>query len=128
MIDDHWGLNEQRNFREQIKRVFPERELTELPLEHPIFHCVFDLKAKPQIPGINVWLRYRRTFERSDDPEPHYRAMFDDQKRMMLIECANTDLGDGWEREGVNEEFFHRFSEAQAYPLGINTIFYAMTH
>jgi len=128
MIDDHWGLNEQRNFREQIMRVFPERPLTELPLEHPIFHCVFDLKAKPQIPGINVWLGSRRTFERFDDTESHYRAIFDDKGRMMLIECANTDLGDGWEREGVNEEYFHLFSEAQAYPMGINIIFYAMTH
>jgi hypothetical protein len=47
---------------------------------------------------------------------------------MMLIECANTDLGDGWEREGVSEEYFHLFSEKQAYPMGINIIFYAMTH
>ena len=128
MIDDHWGLSAQRNFKEQMARVFPDRPLQELPLEHPIFHCVFDLKALPQIPGIEAWERRHLTYEKDDDPLPHYRSIFDDKGRMMLIECANTDLGDGWEREGINEEFFHLFSEKQAYPMGINIIFYAMTH
>ncbi len=128
MVDDHWGLAAEQNFREQMARVFPDRPMKELPLDHPIFHCVFDLQALPQIPGINEWMQRRRTFEKDDDPVPHYRALFDDKRRMMMIECANTDLGDGWEREGVNEEFFHLFSEKQAYPMGINIIFYAMTH
>jgi hypothetical protein len=128
MVDDHWGLAEQRNFREQIARVFPDRPLQELPLEHPIFHCVFDLKALPQIPGIDMWARTGLPYERADDTKPHYRSIFDDKGRMMLIECANTDLGDGWEREGENEQYFRLFSEKQAYPMGINIIFYAMTH
>jgi hypothetical protein len=128
MVDDHWGLAQERNFREQIARVFPDHALEELGLEHPIFHCVFDLKAKPQVPSIQSWYRTGRTYEQADDPEPHYRAIFDDKRRMMVIECANTDLGDGWEREGQSEEFFHTFSEKQAYPMGINIIFYAMTH
>ena len=128
MIDDHWGLNEQRNFREQIGRVFPDRPFQELPFTHPIFHCVFDLKEKPQVPGIGEWMRRGLTYERDDDPESHFRSIFDDHGRMMLIECANTDFGDGWEREGVNEQYFHLFSEKQAYPMAINIIFYAMTH
>jgi hypothetical protein len=128
MVDDHWGLAAQRNFREQMARDFPDRPLEDLPLEHPIFHCVFDLRALPQIPGLNEWMARRRTYEKDDDPQPRYRAIFDDKRRMMLIECANTDLGDGWEREGMNEEFFHLFSEKQAYPMGINIIVYAMTH
>jgi hypothetical protein len=134
MIDDHWGLAEQRNFREQIARVFPDRPLQELPFTHPIFHCIFDLKAKPQVPGISAWRRFQasgdltRTWEQLDDTESHFRSIFDDKGRMMLIECANTDFGDGWEREGENEQYFHLFSEKQAYPMGINIIFYAMTH
>ncbi len=46
----------------------------------------------------------------------------------MVFACYNTDNGDGWEREGEDEVFFRHFSEAIAYPLAINVIFYAMTH
>jgi hypothetical protein len=66
------------------------------------------------------------------DGEPcvdvHIRAILDDHKRIMVVACHNTDNGDGWEREGEEDYFFHRFSEKIAYPLAINIIFYAMTH
>jgi hypothetical protein len=40
----------------------------------------------------------------------------------------NSDVSDGWEREAESEEYFNRFSEKVAYPLGINIIVYLMTH
>jgi len=131
MVDDFWGEDEWYNFYREIKRVFPDREPVELPLSHPIFHAVFDLKEKPQIPSINVAMAGRSqgiTWERPDAQEVHYKAIYDDKGRMMAIICHNTDLGDGWEREGENEWYFHEFSEKKAYPLGINIVFYAMTH
>ena len=54
MVDDFWGEAEWANFAHEMRRVFPDREPVELPLEHPIFHCVYDLKAKPQVPSIGV--------------------------------------------------------------------------
>lgn len=131
MVDDFWGEEEWYNFYREIKRVFPDREPVELPLSHPIFHAVFDLKEKPQIPSIDVAMAGRSqgiTWERPDAREVHYKAIYDDKGRMMAIICHNTDLGDGWEREGENEWYFHEFSEKKAYPLGINIVFYAMTH
>jgi hypothetical protein len=131
MVDDFWGEREWENFYEQIKRVFPDREPVELPLEHPIFHSVFSLKEKPQIPNIGVGTEHQYTgitYERYDAQEVHYKAIFDDKGRMVAMICHNTDLGDGWEREGENEYYFREFSEKKAYPLGINIIFYAMTH
>ena len=47
---------------------------------------------------------------------------------MMVIICHNTDLGDGWEREGESHEYFKEFSEKKSYPMGINIVTYAMTH
>jgi Domain of unknown function (DUF4159) len=131
MVDDFWGEREWRNFRQELKRVFPERESEELPLNHPIFHCVFDLKGKPQIPGEPHWSEFvasGKTWEREDAKQVDYRGIFDDKRRLMVMICHNTDLGDGWEREGDNEGYFHQFSEKSAYPLGINIIYYAMTH
>lgn len=127
MVDDFWGEDEWNVFYQQIKRVFPDREPVELPLEHEIFHCVYDLKKKPQIPSIHAYLSGYTT-ERWDAQEPHYRALFDDQGRMMAIICHNTDLGDGWEQEGEDPNYFREMSEKWAYPLGINIVTYAMTH
>ncbi len=130
MVDDFWGEREWDNFYTEIKRVFPEREPEELPLDHEIFRCVYQLKEKPQIPSINAAWGGRDqgiTWERWDARVPHYKAFFDDEGPMMVIICHNTDLGDGWEREGEDEEFFYRFS-IRAYPLGVNIAIYAMTH
>ena len=121
-----WG-----RWHDVIKRVLPDNDWEELPLEHPIFHCVYDLKEKPQVPSINVamWARGTPvTWERDDAKEVHYKALFDDKGRMMAIICHNTDLGDGWEREGEDEYYFKEFSEKKAYPLGINIVYWAMTH
>ncbi len=131
VFDDFWGEREWSNFHDEIRKVFPDREPVDLPIEHPIFHCVFDLKEKPQVPNVNLGIRSQYTgitWERADAREPHYRAIFDDKGRMMVMICHNTDLGDGWEREGENEYYFHEFSEKKAFPLGINIVFYAMTH
>jgi len=136
MFDDFWGEDEWEEFYREINRVLPDREPVDIPLEHPIFHIVYDLKERPQIPAINGALQGRGagpggtniTWERWDAQEVHYRGIFDDKGRLMVMICHNTDLGDGWEREGEHEWYFREFSEKKAYPLGINIIFYAMTH
>ncbi len=129
MLDDFWGESEWAGMAEEMKKVFPNRDFVDLPLDHPIYHCVFDIRAKGQIPSIQWWYRTGgSTFERADATVVHHRAIFDDKGRMMVIATHNTDNGDGWEREGENPEFFEKFSEKIAYPLGINIIFYQMTH
>lgn len=127
MVDDFWGEDEYANLYENMKRVFPNREPVELPLEHEIFHCVYDLKKKPQVPSIHAWYSGMTT-ERSDAEEAHYKGIFDDEGRMMVIICHNTDLGDGWEREGMDPQYFKEMSEKYSYPMGINIVTYAMTH
>lgn len=127
LVDDFWGENEWENFRYEMKRVFPDREATEVPLEHEIFHIVYDLNEKPIIPSVHQYMRGNWT-ERDDAQEAHYRGIFDDKGRIMAFICHNTDLGDGWEQEGVDRGYFETYSEPFAYPLGINIVTYAMTH
>lgn len=133
MVDDFWGTEAWDTFYAAFKQIFPDREPRELPLTHDVFHIVFDLPVKPQIPGIGAgrWGRGRGiTYEafHQGSEEVHYKGVFDDRGRMMMIICHNTDLGDGWEEEGTDPWYFKEFSEKYAYPLGINIIFYAMTH
>ncbi len=141
-VDDFWGEWQWDGFAGQIKRVFPEREFVELPMTHEIFHCVFDLrvpKNKLQTPnyrqGIQsqydgvTWETHRRQDGSWEEcKNMHVRALFDDQGRILIIATHNCDNGDSWEREGESDFFFHEFSEKRGYPLGVNVIFYLMTH
>lgn len=143
MVDDFWGKWQWETFAAQMKRVFPDREFVELPMSHPIFHCVFDLtmpKNALQTPNSHLAVARHstdytwETFHRNRDGSPedchevHVRALLDDKGRIMVIATHNTDNGDAWEREGEDDWFFHEFSEKRGYPLGINIIFYLMTH
>jgi hypothetical protein len=142
MADDFWGDLQWENFETEMKKVFPSREFVELQMDHPVFHMVFDLTVpKQQLQTPNWYQAYQSldpnsgvfgiTWEERSNPgaeEMHVRAILDDKGRIMVIATHNCDNGDGWEREGVNDDFFRNFSEKRAFPLGINIIAYAMTH
>jgi hypothetical protein len=132
MMDDFWAIEAWINVSREMRAVFPDREPTELSLSHPIFHIVFDLPELPQVVDIRTW-REGLTYEHwhgpaEGDVAPHFWAYFDDNERMVALLCHNNDLGDGWEREGENFEYFRQFSERYSYPMGINIVTYAMTH
>jgi hypothetical protein len=132
MMDDFWSPEGWANVLGEMRGVFPDREPKELSLDHAIFHTVYDLKELPQVVDIQTW-RDGYTFEhrhgRSDgDESPHFWSYFDDRGRMVALLCHNNDLGDGWEREGENKEYFRQFSEQKSYPMGINVVIYAMSH
>jgi hypothetical protein len=133
MMDDFWSPDGWANVLGEMRGVFPDQEPVELSLDHEIFHTVYDLKELPQVVDIHTW-RDGNTFEHwqhghSDgDESPHFWSYFDDRGRMVALLCHNNDLGDGWEREGENKEYFHQFSERKSYPMGINVVVYAMSH
>ena len=131
MIDDFWGEREWTSLAEQMKRVFPELTPIDLPLDHSIFHCFYDLKEKPQVPNMSLAIRYKDTgitWERYDAKQVHYRAFIDPNGRLMAVLCHNTDLADGWERENEDPWYTSEFSMKKAYPMGLNIAVYALTH
>ncbi|MCB1122195.1 MAG: DUF4159 domain-containing protein [Verrucomicrobiae bacterium] len=131
MVDEFWGPEQWDHFYLQLKRVLPEYEPRELSLDHEIFHNIFDLREKPQVTAIHFWragLKVHPVPGIELDPDPHFYGIFDKKGRMMAILCHNNDLVDGWEREGEDIEFFKQYSEKFSFPMGINILFYAMTH
>jgi len=132
MMDDFWAAAAWRHVRSVMKQVFPDRTPKELTIEHPLFHMVYDLKELPQVPSILAWRRGDR-FEywhgdTEGDEAPHFWGITDDGGRLMALMCHNNDIGDGWEREGEEIEYFKEYSERCSYPLGINILVYVMTH
>lgn len=127
IIDDFWGQPHWEDFLIEAAKIFPDRELVELPITHPVFHSFFDIDEVVQVPGRVFTWDYNRGFN-LDDPNypPTIHAFLDDDGRVMMVANHNTDLGDGWE---------HTFYEAfptgrinEAYKLGINFLIYAFSH
>lgn len=132
LVDDFWGSREWANWEYEFSKVFDPKEypMVDIPLEHEIFHIVFELDEMPQIPGIGHWYNSGGdTSERwHDSAKAECKGVFDKRGRLMAVILHNTDLGDGWEEEAKNPDYFHEFSKKKAYPLGINIVVYAMTH
>ncbi len=132
-VDDFWGEAEWEGMANEMRKVFPHREFVELSLTNQIYHCVFNITSKGQVPNVDLGTRSQfdpehRTWERPDAKVVHHRAILDDKGRIMVLATHNTDNGDGWEWEGDNLFFFREFSEKISYPLAINVLYYVMTH
>lgn len=140
VIIDFWNTREWNGFAAQMKRVLPDRTWTEIDTNHPLFNCVFDIRRpmqELQVPTMQFW---NRNFDPRNPNQPlqidrgvgsekmTVRTLNDDKGRIMVLAFHNSDISDGWEREGENPEYFAKFSEKISYPLGINLMFYLMTH
>ena len=125
MIDDFHGEREWRRFYGQFKKIFPDRELEDIPISHPLFHCFFDINELVQIPGL-ASLFSGRTYERYDGYPAYCRGVYDDRGRLMMMVNFNTDIGDAWEHAA--EDYYPRKYANLAYRMGINAVVYALTH
>jgi hypothetical protein len=124
MVDDFHGSAEWESFVYSMRRVFPDRPIIDIPIDHSVFHIAFDLDDRVQIPGIGAASR-GMTYER-DGITPHWRGIYDDSGRLMVVINFNMDLGDAWEHADVPQ--YALVYTARAYQYAINYILYSMTH
>jgi hypothetical protein len=124
MADDFWGDQEWNVFMASMKRVFPDRDVVDLPNNAPIFHSVYDLTDRYQVASQGSVNR-GVSFKCSPCPDK-WRGIYDDKGRIMVAVTYQSDVGDSWE-----------WADAPTYPaeyaalgirIGINYIVYAMTH
>lgn len=128
-VDDFWGERAWVHWTGEIRRVLPEHPIVDVTPEHPLFSAVYHVRALPQVPSIQFWRRSGGAVSErgQESAEPRMRAILDDAGRILVLMTHNTDIADGWEREGEEEEFFYAFSP-EAYAVGINVVIWAMTH
>jgi hypothetical protein len=124
MCDDFHGTQEWDGFMASMSRVFPDRPVVEIDNDDPIFHVLYDLSERFQVPGIQ-FLYSGRIWEK-DGVEPRWRGLYDDKGRVMVAITFNQDLGDAWEH--ADEARYPEKFASLAYRVGINYIIYAMTH
>ena len=132
------GDAEWQNLVRNLRKMGDDWVWRRIPTDHPILSSVYPLESCPQIPAR---IFFDATGQGFDPPTVHrqpaggyagvqqvnFMGLFDDSGRLAAVATHNTDIADGWEREGEDREFFLRFS-IQSYALSINIITYAMTH
>jgi hypothetical protein len=131
MVDDfhgseeYRGLNEWQVFLTNIRKVFPDRQIVDIPNNDPIFHTVYDLDQRFQVPGWQ-WTRSGRTYENGETGRPeHWRAIYDDQGRVMVAICHNMDLGDAW--EWADDPRYPEKWATLAYKIAVDYFIYDLT-
>ncbi len=124
MCDDFHGTYEWEVFTNSMKRVFPDRPIVDIENSDQIFHTLYDLDDRYQVPGAQ-FLRSRQTYE-FDGVVARWRGIYDDKGRLMVAICHNMDLGDSWEHAD-NPEYPAKFSDL-GIRIGVNYVVYAMTH
>jgi hypothetical protein len=122
LCDSFYGTVEWEGFVIGIRRVFPDRPIVELGSDHPIFHSVYNLTERPQIP---TWQHLPRGY-RNNGANPHWRAILDDDGRVMVMIAFNNDIADGWQR--ADEYEYPQEAANLAISVGVNFAVYALTH
>ena len=129
--DDFWGSYAWDWWEAQLRKALPADEfpIVDLPPDHPLFHTLFEVQHTPQIPSISFWAGSGgSTSERGEDSAiVHTRAVLDRRGRMIVLMTHNTDLGDSFEREADDPQYFYQMS-VPGYAFGINALVYVMTH
>jgi hypothetical protein len=124
MCDDFHDIYEWAVFEASMKKVFPDRDIVDLPKSEPIFHTIYDLDDKYQVPGAQ-YLRSGRTWEQNGF-QATWRGIYDEKGRLVVAICHNMDLGDSW--EWADEPRYDEKFSAMGFRIAANYLVYSMTH
>jgi hypothetical protein len=129
MVDDFHGSVQWEGFMESMRKVYPDRPVEELPVANEVFHVLYDLVDRPQIPSIYGAMS-GRTWEQ-DGFTPHWRGIHDEDGRLTVAINFNMDLGDAWEHAdnpGYPQLPLPAVFHSLAYRCAINYLVYSMSH
>jgi hypothetical protein len=109
-VDDNYGLDE--SFRREIRRVFPDRELQEIPPEHPVFRAFYTIEGG--LPKIH-----------RHDGKPAQAFGIFEKGRLVVFYSYESDLGNGW--EDVDRYNDPPETREAAFRMGVNLFVYALS-
>ncbi|MEP2935380.1 MAG: DUF4159 domain-containing protein [Gilvibacter sp.] len=107
-IDDNYGMD--TYIRKELVKIFPDKELVELPATHPIFNKKY--KFPQGLPKIHE----------HDNARPQAFGIFQDD-RLLLLYTFESDLGDGWENPEIHND--PPEIRLKALQMGANIMLYA---
>jgi hypothetical protein len=124
LCDSFFGTREWEGFVRGMQRIFPDRQIIDLPDGHPLLHTVYDLGTHGMVPNMNALMG--GVPYRADGDVPHWRAILDDHGRAMVVISFNNDLGDSW--QWADNPDYPEGSASLGVKMSVNFVVYAMTH
>ena len=122
--DSFYGDANWESYKESLKRVFPDRDIVDLKDDEVVFHVAFELKQMTKVSIPHISQAFGRGFGLSGTP--HWRGVFDDTGRLMVLIAHNSDAGDGW--QWADDARYPADEANRALRIGSNVAVYAMTH
>ena len=124
MVDDFHGTEDWEDFMRGLREFLPNAQVEDLNDNDEIFHVLFDLSNRFQIPG-EQYVMSGRTYEK-DGYVAKWRGIRDDKGRIIVAICYNMHLGDAW--EWADDPRYPEKFASLAFRVGLNYIVYGMTH
>ena len=125
--DSFFGEDSWYVYEESLKRVFPTRDIRDLTDDEVVFHVAFDLKGMTDVSIPHISQAFGGGFGRGGmGGPPHWRGVFDDTGRLMVLIAHNNDVGDGW--QWADDPRYPADEANRALRIGSNVAVYAMTH
>ncbi len=107
-----------------MQKVYPDKPVVDIPDADAIFHTIYDLSDRIQVPGA-MYLGRGVTYEQ-DGYEPRWRGIYDDKGRVVVAICHNMDLGDSW--EWADDPRYEEKFSAMSFRIAANYVVYSLTH
>jgi hypothetical protein len=125
LADSFFGSQEWAGFMRSMSRVFPNRQIIDLPDDHQLFSIIYDLNQRHQISNMRS-LSYAGVPYRNDGAAPHWKAILDDDGRIMVAISFNNDMGDAWQHQ--DNPNYPQSDAKMGIEFGINYVIYSITH
>jgi len=127
LADSFFGTREWSGFISSLNRVFPNRPIVDLPDEHAVFNIIYDLSDRKQISNMRSLSGYGVPYRGdASGATPQWRAILDDNGRVMIAISFNNDMGDSWQHQ--DNPRYPQQDAALGIQLGVNYAVYTLTH
>jgi len=122
IVDDFWGQDEWEVFEFNFRRMYPDKQIVDISLDHPLYSAYYTIDHVEMTPAIG------NTIQRTEcyGCVTQVKGVYDDDGNLMMVINFNTDLGDAW--EWAEDPRYPLETSTYAYEMGANMIVYAMSH
>jgi hypothetical protein len=124
-VDSFWGDDQWEGFMDGMSRIFPDRDVKDIPADDPIFHVVYNVSNKAQVPNMNS-LEGGGGGYHSNGAVPHWRGIRDDSGRVMVAIAFNNDMSDAF--QWADDPYYPAEGAALGVRMGVNFAVYGLTH